>query len=94
MKDWIGFGFIILLLVFAYVGLRALSKKKVRTEEEFEKGAAVGSTLGATFMSAINGLFDPSVKKGEKAVSEIKQGARRKKRGDGNANTDDIRGDK
>ncbi len=86
MEDWIGFGIIILLVCFAVFGLKLLSVEKTRTEDEFEKGAAEGASMGGAFLNAVNGMLNPGVKKGDKAVIELKQGARRKKRGDGKAN--------
>ncbi len=48
MQDWIGLLFFVLLIVGAFVGLKMLGKSKPRTEEEFERGAAEGSMLGAS----------------------------------------------
>ena len=89
MEDWIGLGILILLVVVTLIGLKALSKETIRTEDEFEKGAADGSSTSGRVVNVVNGLFNPDVKRGDNAVTEIKRGARRKKRGDGNANAGD-----
>ena len=88
MEDGIGFGIIILLVFFAFFGLELLSVEKRRTEDEFEKGAAESTSMGGAILNAVNGMLNPGVKTGDNAVIEMKQGAHRKKRGDGKAKGD------
>ncbi len=63
MGDWIGLIFLVVLLAAAVFGLRQLSIKRVSTEDEFEARASESSTLLGTGAEAINGLFNPALRK-------------------------------
>jgi hypothetical protein len=64
MGDWIGLGFIVLLVVGAVVGLSYLSRpRKPLTEEEYEErvAQAKGTTRAAALagMNALNKMINP-----------------------------------
>jgi len=89
MADWIGLAFIVLLIVGAFVGLKVLSKPRVRTAEEFERKAAEGTTaLGASF-NALQELMDPQAAKAKEVVTQMKEGRYQKKKREGKANADE-----
>jgi hypothetical protein len=90
MGDWIGLGFLLLLLVGAIVGLRILSRNKTRTSEEFERNAAESvSKLGAS-MNALQELMDPGAAKAKEVIVQMKDGRYQKKKREGKASgTDD-----
>lgn len=85
MSDWIGLGFLVLLVVGAIVGLRALAKPRPRTAEEFERNAAEGTTaLGASF-NALQELMNPEAAKAKEVVTQMKEGRYQKKKREGKA---------
>lgn len=93
MSDWIGLIFFVLLVVGAIVGLRALAKPRPRTEEEFERSAAEGTTgLGAS-MNALQELMNPEAAKAKEVVMQMKEGRYQKKKREGKANAEDETGE-
>ena len=85
MSDWIGLGFLVLLVVGAIVGLRALAKPRPRTAEEFERNAAEGTTaLGASF-NALQELMNPEAAKAKEVITQMKEGRYQKKKREGKA---------
>ena len=85
MGDWIGIGFLILLVAGAYFGLRSLSKPRTRTAEEFERNAAEGTTgLGAS-MNALQELMNPEAAKAKDVQVQMKDGRYGKKKREGKA---------
>ena len=85
MSDWAGIIFIVLLVVGAYFGLRALSKPRPRTAEEFERNAAEGTTgLGAS-MNALQELMNPEAAKAKEVQVQMKEGRYGKKKREGKA---------
>lgn len=93
MSDWIGLIFFVLLVVGAIVGLRALAKPRPRTEEEFERNAAEGTTgLGAS-MNALQELMNPEAAKAKEVVMQMKEGRYQKKKREGKANAEDETGE-
>ena len=88
MGDWIGIGFLILLVAGAYFGLRSLSKPRTRTAEEFERNAAEGTTgLGAS-MNALQELMNPEAAKAKEVQVQMKDGRYGKKKREGKAGGD------
>lgn len=89
MSDWIGLGFFVLLIIGVIVGLRALAKPRPRTAEEFERGAAEGTTaMGASF-NALQELMNPEAAKAKEVITQMKEGRYQKKKREGKANADD-----
>src|SRR5688572_22192714 len=83
MSDWIGLIFLVLLIVGALVGLKALSKPRTRTSEEFERNAAEGTTaMGASF-NALQELMNPEAAKAKEVITQMKEGRYQKKKREG-----------
>lgn len=73
MGDWAGLIFFIVLVIGAVVGLKALSKQKTRTAEEFERNVAEGPTaLGGT-MNALQEMLNPEEAKAKEVVMQMKE---------------------
>ena len=88
MGDWIGIAFLVLLVAGAYFGLRALSKPRTRTAEEFERSAAEGTTgLGAS-MNALQELMNPEAAKAKEVQVQTKDGRYQKTKREGKAGGD------
>ncbi len=83
MNDWIGLIFFLLIPVAIFVGLKLLGKKRVRTEEEFEKSASLATSLLGAGFNAISGMLNPGDAKGKEAITEVKKGRYNKKQGVG-----------
>ncbi len=83
MSDWIGLAFFLLIPVAVLIGLKLLSKQKVRTEEEFEKGAEESASLLSAGVNALNGMLNPGEAKGKEAITEVKKGRYNKRQGKG-----------
>ncbi len=86
MNDWLGLLFLLLLGIGVYIGLKVLSKPRKRTEAEFERGAAEGSTMLGASMNALQGLLNPETAKGLEAQKQFKEGRYNKKKREGKAN--------
>ena len=86
MSDWIGLAFFILLIVGGLVGLRLLSKPQKRTEQEFERNAAEGSTMLGASMNALQEMMNPAEAKAKEVVTQLKEGRYNKKKREGKAN--------
>jgi len=89
MADWIGLAFFGLLIIGAVAGLRALSKPKHRTSEEFERNAAEGTTAIGASMNALQELMNPEAAKSKEVITQMKEGRYQKKKREGKANADD-----
>ena len=85
MGDWIGLAFFVLLLAGALLGLRALSKPRPLSEEEFERNAAEGTTALGAGMNALMELMNPSAAKAKEVEMQIKEGRYLKKKREGKA---------
>jgi hypothetical protein len=85
MSDWIGATFLLLLVLGAYLGLRALSKPRVTTSEEFEKKAAEGTTMMGASMNALQELLNPEAAKAKEVQTQLKEGRYGRKRREGKA---------
>jgi hypothetical protein len=89
MGDWAGIAFLVLLLAGAYFGLRALSKPRPRTAEEFERNAAEGTTALGASMNALQELMNPEAAKAKEVEVQMKEGRYGKKKREGKANDED-----
>lgn len=85
MTDWIGLAFLVLLVVGAILGLRALAKPRTRTAEEFEKSAAENTTMLGASMNALQELMDPAAAKSKEVITQMKEGRYQKKKREGKA---------
>ena len=85
MGDWIGLAFFILLIVGALLGLKALSKPKARTAEEFERNAAENTTMMGASMNALQELMNPEAAKSKEVITQMKEGRYQKKKREGKA---------
>ena len=85
MSDWIGLTFFVLLIVGVIVGLRALSKPRVTTSEEFEQNAAEGTTMVGASMNALHELMNPAEAKAKEVITQMKEGRYQKKKREGKA---------
>jgi hypothetical protein len=85
MQDWIGLIFLILLAAGAYFGLRALSKPRTRTAEEFERNAAENTTMMGAGVNALNELMNPEAAKAKEVITQMKEGRYQKKKREGKA---------
>ncbi|HQZ82969.1 MAG TPA: hypothetical protein PLR83_07095 [Pyrinomonadaceae bacterium] len=89
MQDWFGAIFIILLIAGALVGLKALSRQRKTTAEEFERSAAENSTMLGAMSNALQGLVDPGFARAKVVQAAMKDGRYQKKKdeGDGSKET-------
>ena len=88
MSDWIGLVFIILLAGGAFFGLRLLSRPATRTDAEFERNAAEGTTMLGSSMNALQELLNPEAAKAKEVQTQLKEGRYMKKKREGKANSD------
>lgn len=89
MQDWIGLLFFVLLIVGVIVGLKVLSKPVTRTEDEFERNAAEGTTMLGASMNALQELMNPAEAKAKEVQTQMKEGRYGKKKREGKANDDE-----
>ena len=89
MNDWIGLLFFILLVAGIFIGLKILAKPQTRTEEEFERSAAEGTTMLGASMNALQELMNPSEAKAKEVQMQLKEGRYAKKKREGKANDSD-----
>jgi hypothetical protein len=89
MSDWGGLIFFILLVAGAAFGLRALSKPRVTTPEEFERRAAEEKTMLGASMNALQEAVDPAAARTKEVVEQMKDGTYRKKKREGKADADE-----
>lgn len=85
MSDWIGLVFFVFLVLGVIVGLKALSKPKTRTAEEFERNAAEGTTAIGASMNALQELMNPEAAKSKEVITQMKEGRYQKKKREGKA---------
>lgn len=75
MNDWIGLGLILLLLGGGFYALmRANEPRKPLTEEEFQKRASESASLMSAGLSGLQGMLDPSAKKAQAVIEDMRQG--------------------
>jgi RNase H-fold protein (predicted Holliday junction resolvase) len=65
------------------VGLKLLAKPATRTEAEFEKNAAEGTTSLGASMNALQELLNPEAAKSKEVQTQLKEGRYNKKKQDG-----------
>lgn len=92
MSDWIGAAFFILLVVGAWLGLRALSKPRVSTLEQFERNAAQNATMVGALMNALHDVTDPGSERAKEVRMQMKDGRYQKKKREGKSEGDDQSG--
>ena len=85
MSDWLGLAFLLVLIVGAFFGLRALAKPRPRTAEEFERNAAEGTTMMGASMNALQELLNPEAAKAKEVQTQMKEGRYQKKKREGKA---------
>jgi hypothetical protein len=85
MSDWLGLLFFVLLIVAAIVGVKIISKPRIRTSEEFERNAAEGTTMMGASFNALQELMDPSAAKSKEVITQMKEGHYQKKKREGKA---------
>ena len=85
MSDLIGLGFLILLVVGAWIGLRTLSKPRKLSEQEFERKVGEGRSLINAGMMELDKFLNPQAAKSIEVIQELKSGNYNKKqnKGDG-----------
>lgn len=88
MNDWIGLGFIVLLVVGMCLGLRTLANPRPRTSEEFERSAAENPSFTGALLNALHDVTDPGAKRAKEVRAQMKDGRYLKKRREGKANDD------
>lgn len=94
MNDWIGLVFLLCLAAGAFLGLNMLSRRRTRSEEEFERGADESASLLGAGVAALQGILDPSEQRAKIEIAESKQGRYQKKSVAGKLNDDkDASGD-
>ena len=89
MSNWIGLAFFVLFALGVYLGLRALSKPRVTTAEEFEKNAAQNTTMIGALMNALHDVTDPGAERAKEVRMQMKEGRYRKKKREGKAGGND-----
>lgn len=89
MTDWLGLLFFVLLVTGVFVGLKILSKRRVRTEAEFERSAAENTTMLGASMNALQELMNPAESKAKEVQTQLKEGRYNKKKREGKANGDE-----
>ena len=85
MSDWIGTAFLLLLVLGAYMGIRALSKPRVTTSDEFERNAAQNTTMMGALMNALHDVTDPGAERAKEVRMQMKDGRYQKKKREGKA---------
>lgn len=85
MSDWLGLGFIILLIIGALAGLKTLSKPRVSTAEEFERRASEEKTMLGASMNALQEIMDPADSRSKEVIAQMKDGRFQKKKREGKA---------
>jgi len=75
-----------LLIIGIIAGLKVLSKPQTRTEEEFERNAAEGTTMLGTSMNALQEMMNPEAAKAKEVQTQMKEGRYQKKKREGKGN--------
>jgi hypothetical protein len=96
MNDWIGLGIIILLLGGGFYALmRANEPRAPLTEEEFQKRVDESASMLSAGISGLQGILDPSAKKAQAVIEDMRQGYYdgEQESGDGNDTTPESNND-
>ena len=91
MQDWIGLGFIVLLVVGIIVGLKVLAKPQTRTSAEFERRAAEGTSGIGAIVNALQDAVDPAAAKSKEVIMQMHDGNYQKKKEDGKGEASDYK---
>ena len=89
MTDWIGLLFFVLLVFGILAGLKLLSKPVKRTEAEFERNVAEGTTMLGAGLNALQEALDPAAARAKEVQTQLKEGRYGKKKREGKANAED-----
>ena len=73
-SDWIGLGFLVLLVLLAVLAIWGLSKPYNVTPEEFEKRAREQPSMLSAGFIGLQKILQPSVAKAVEAQQDLKQG--------------------
>ena len=74
-SDWIGLGFIVLLIIAAIFGLRQLAKPyDVKTEEEFQKRRQESAGMMVAGLKGLQQILDPAEKKAAIVQQDLARG--------------------
>ncbi len=74
MSDWIGLGFIVLIVIGAVVGLYVLSKPYEVTQEEFDKRAHEAPGMMSAGLASLQKFLNPAAGKAAEVQEDFKQG--------------------
>jgi hypothetical protein len=75
MNDWIGLGIILVIVGGGlYALMRANEPRKPLTEEEFQKRANESASMLSAGVSGLQGMLDPSAKKAQAVIEDMRQG--------------------
>jgi hypothetical protein len=85
MSDWIGLGFIILLIVAGIVAIKVLANPRPRTSDEFEQNASENTTMIGALMNALHYVTDPAAERAKEVRMQMKDGRFQKKKREGKA---------
>ena len=85
MSDWVGLGFIILLIVAGIVAIKVLANPRPRTSDEFEQNAAENTTMLGALMNALHDVTDPGAERAKEVRMQMKDGRYQKKKREGKA---------
>ena len=85
MSDWIGLGFIILLIVAGIVAIKVLANPRPRTSDEFEQNASENTTMIGALMNALHDVTDPAAERAKEVRMQMKDGRFQKKEREGKA---------
>lgn len=88
MTDWLGLGFILLLILGGLIGVRALSRERVSTAEEFERRASEEKTMLGTAVNALQQITDPADGRSKEVIAQMKDGTFQTKKKEGKAEGD------
>ncbi|HKS26792.1 MAG TPA: hypothetical protein VJS44_03185 [Pyrinomonadaceae bacterium] len=92
MNDWVGLGIIVVIVGGGlYALIRANEPRKPLTEEEFQKRASESASMLSAGISGLQGMLDPSAKKAQAVIEDMRQGYYdgEQESGDGNDTTPD-----
>ena len=92
MNDWLGLLFLILLIIGAWYGLRALSRPRKLTKQEFERKVGEGRSLVNAGMMELDKFLNPQAAKSIEVIEELRGGKYNKKqsKGDGDDKSNDA----
>lgn len=93
MNDWVGLGIIVLIVGGGFYALmRANEPRKPMSEEEFQKRASESASLMTAGLSGLQQMLDPSAKKAQAVIEDMKQGYYdgEQESGDDNDTTPDL----